>query len=56
MADRLYISRIEAVFQADTFFPNVDWSNWVERSAIHHPADAENQHPVTFCIYDRKIS
>lgn len=54
IADKLYITRIHAVFQADTFFPALDLSSWDETSAEYHPPDQENLHPFTFLIYERR--
>ena len=38
---------------ADTFFPDFDLSEWQLQHEQFHPADAENQFPFTFSIYQR---
>jgi dihydrofolate reductase len=53
--DRLYLSRIHAEFQVDTYFPEFDMLNWTQISERHHPADEKNPHPFTFYIYERKF-
>jgi dihydrofolate reductase len=52
--DRLYLTRIHAEFQSDTFFPEFEISLWLERSSVFHPADQKNPYPFTFFIYDRR--
>lgn len=54
LADRMYLTRIHAVFEGDVFFPEVDWADWVETSAEFHPADEKNKWDCTFEIFDRK--
>jgi dihydrofolate reductase len=55
ISDKLYLTRIDGQFLADTFFPAVNWSNWVERSAIFHPANDQNPYSFTIFIYERKM-
>jgi dihydrofolate reductase len=54
IADRLYITWVHGEFPGDTFFPQVDFNQWVEVSREEHQPDAKNKHPYTFCVYDRK--
>jgi len=54
IADRMYITWVHGEFPADTFFPRVDFSQWVEIAKEEHQPDAKNEYPYTFCIYDRK--
>ena len=53
LADRLYVTHVEAEVEGDTYFPAYDVSLWrlVEKS--HYPADEKNEFPHLFCIYDR---
>ena len=53
--DRLYLSRIHAEFQVDTYFPEFDMLNWTQISEKYHPADEKNPHPFTFYIYERNF-
>ncbi len=57
MADRLYITRIEANLAGDTFFPEINTNRqilWQQISSHSHPADNNNQYPYTFTIWHRK--
>lgn len=46
LADRLELTEIDASPRGDTFFPEVDWSQWREVSRNDHPG-------FSFVTYDR---
>lgn len=48
LADRLYLTLVEAETAADTFFPEFDEDEWRERESFYQPADEKNQYPFTF--------
>jgi dihydrofolate reductase len=48
IADRMYLTFVDAEVAADTFFPAWDWRGWVEEEVSAHEADAKNQYPFTF--------
>ena len=48
LADRLYLTLVEAEVAADTFFPAWDARGWVEQEVSAHEADEKNQYPFTF--------
>jgi len=48
MAHRLYLTRIDATFDGDTFFPDYTCADWVQLSSEAFPADAKNPHPYRF--------
>ncbi len=54
LADRLYLTRIEAAVEADAFFPAWDETRWIERERLCHPADEKNPFPFTFLLLERK--
>jgi dihydrofolate reductase len=54
MADRIYLTRVEAEVSGDTEFPRLDSTQWTEVRAGAHPADERNQYPATFLILDRE--
>lgn len=52
-AQRLYLTRVQAIVESDTFFPAIDWSHWRLVDQQAHLADASNAYNYTFEIYDR---
>jgi dihydrofolate reductase len=53
-AGRIYLTVVHAVVEADTFFPEWDPDEWIEKQSSHHPADEKNQYPSTFKILERR--
>jgi dihydrofolate reductase len=54
IADRLYLTFVEAEIEADTFFPEWDERDWSEEKCVHIAADGKNQYSSTFKIFVRK--
>ncbi len=52
--ERLYLTRIYADFEGDTFFPAYDESEWVIRDREEGIVNDENRYRHTFLILDRK--
>lgn len=53
-ADRMYITRIHAEPEGDTFFPEFDDVNeWKLVDSEHLEADEKNAYPYSFLIYER---
>ncbi len=50
LADRMYLTLVHALFEADTFFPDFDGNAWEETWREHHPA-VEGQ-PLAFTFID----
>jgi dihydrofolate reductase len=55
IANRLYLTWIEADIEGDTFFPAWEPSEWREVQSERHAADAENAYSYTFCQYEREL-
>lgn len=52
--DSMYITWIHREFSADTFFPQIDFTEWVEFSREDFDADDKNLYPYSFVEYRRK--
>jgi dihydrofolate reductase len=54
IADRMYLTFVDAEVAADTFFPEFDEQEWSEQESFYQPADEKNQYPSTFKSLVRK--
>jgi dihydrofolate reductase len=52
--DRIYLTRIHSVIEGDTFYPEPDWSKWVEISKESHQKDEQNPYDFDFIVFERK--
>ena len=53
LADRFYLTRIDAAYDGDTFFPEWNEADWRLVSREHHAHGAEFPHPFEFQIYEK---
>lgn len=53
-ADRLYITKIEANFPGDTFYPDFEESEWQLVSYTKGIKDEKNPYDYAFIVYERK--
>lgn len=53
LANRLYLTLVKKTFDADIFFPEIDYSQWDEMSREEH-FDEENQFEFTYLNLERK--
>ncbi|MBL7923198.1 MAG: dihydrofolate reductase [Bacteroidia bacterium] len=53
VADKMYITRVDTVQEADTFFPEFSRSAWKLIHLEKHKADEQNAYDFSFCIYQR---
>lgn len=56
LVDRLYVTWVDAEVAGDTYFPALDLIAWKLVSEEAIAADAKNEFPTRFCIYDRVSS
>lgn len=56
VAGKLYLTTVHEEFDADTFFPEIDFNEWevLEEEFVH--AGEKNEYPLTYRIMKRKIS
>ena len=55
-AHRIYLTRIHAILEGDTFFPEIEQREWREVERRGHPLDARNAYDLTFLTLDRQVS
>lgn len=53
VATRLYVTRVHADVTGDTYFPDVDWSEWKEARTESFDADDRHSHPFSISVYNR---
>lgn len=54
IADRIYMTRVHAVLDGDTFFPAIDESQWALTSHLDFPADDKHAYAYSFQLWQRK--
>lgn len=53
-AERLYLTQIHARVPGDTFFPDIDWTQWCEIEREHHDAVDPDTPAYSFVVYERR--
>jgi dihydrofolate reductase len=53
LADRIYLTTVEADVPGDTFMPQFDRSAWREQSSRSFPADERNRYTYTLAVHER---
>jgi dihydrofolate reductase len=53
MADRIYLTFVDAEVEADTYFPSFDEAEWEARTLLEHPADERNEYGFRTLLYKR---
>ncbi len=53
IANRLYITFIHHDFEADTFFPEIDFSAYKEAKRTDRPADNDNPYDLSFVVFEK---
>jgi len=51
--DRIYLTIVHKVFDADTFFPEINFSEWVETAHEDRQPDEKNKLPYSFITLER---
>jgi len=53
LIDELYITQVHETFEADTFFPFINWENWEEEEVLKFEKDDKNPFSFTIKKYTR---
>lgn len=56
LADRLYLTHIQATLEGDTFFPDYSAYSWKQVSISEHMADEKNIYPFSFELLEKSPS
>jgi len=51
--NRIYLTIVHKAFDADTFFPEIDYKKWVETEREDYAADEKNNIPYSFITLER---
>ena len=54
VTDRIYLTRIHAEVEGDTFYPELDMKTWKEVSIDSRKADEKNPYDYDFIVYERQ--
>jgi len=54
LADRIYLTLIDAEFEGDSYFPRIDTGEWREVSRDLYAADADNPYNFAFITLERR--
>lgn len=54
LADRIYLTEIDADISGDAYFTEFDDKLWQETGRVSHAPDEKNLYPYHFVVYDRK--
>lgn len=54
LATDIELTRVHGTFEADTFFPEIDETQWELLKEEHHPKDDRHQYAFTYLTYKRK--
>ncbi len=54
LADRIYLTYVEAEVDTDTYFPELDETEWETRTLLEHPADERNEYSFRTEVLLRK--
>lgn len=53
VSDRLYITKIDHVFEGDTYFPNINETEWKKVSVEKGIKDEKNPYDYQFVVYEK---
>ncbi len=54
LTDRIYITEVHHSFDGDTYFPDFDKDEWVEKKREDHDPDEKNPYPYSFVLLEKR--
>ena len=54
LADRIYLTRVQAEVEGDTHFPEIDETTWRLVSSEHHDADDKHRYAFEMMVFERR--
>jgi dihydrofolate reductase len=54
LADRIYLTRVQAEVEGDTYFPEIDEAAWRLVSSEHHAADEKHRYAFDVMVFERR--
>ena len=54
IADRIYMTRVHAELEGDTFFPVIDGSKWELKQNLDFAVDTKHQYAYSFQVWEKK--
>jgi dihydrofolate reductase len=54
IANKIYLTRVDAIMEADTFFPTINLLEWHQVYAENHLADTKHVYNYSFQLWKRK--
>ena len=54
ITDVIFLTIVHEKFEADTFFPEINWNEWTKSNEQHHEPDEKNKYSYTFSELRRK--
>ena len=55
-ADRIYLTRVDAYYDCDVFFPEINLLDWIEVEQFHQEQNEANQHSFIVNVYERTLT
>lgn len=54
LADKLYITHVDGSFEADTFFPKIDYTKWEKIKEENYLPDEYHEYAFSICEYKKR--
>ncbi|HTD99498.1 MAG TPA: dihydrofolate reductase [Mucilaginibacter sp.] len=55
ITDRIYLTIVHQKFEADSFFPEIDYNEWTETAREDHQPDEKNKLPYSFITLEKRM-